>query len=343
VGQTTQTPLDQVEALLAQQRLAQEQLGQALKTARTEQQLGYLSAGEALSGPQWSSVAVITMAVLMCACITAVVVVKVVRPKLKTLRDQRVIERAKQEEMFVQFSLHGEDADHHQTTAEKNLKTNFRMERRSAAQEHVPDSGYLAAKEATYTEPETAKVADDVEIDFDLDLSAYDELPASAALTEPSPQPSPFLVAPAEFAPAAQPESDSNMSDEVRKVQQSLAEKRLARQAHLLPLRSPVNAALATQATQPLLLPSSEAEPVLNAPVPVDASIQVAVAAELALEPELPLIDARWQTQLDLAKEFCSLGQLQEAALIYAELVAHGEPEVAQRADALLSALPQSR
>ncbi len=226
------TPLDQVEALLAQQRLAQAQLGQALKAARTEQESGYLGAAITLPSPQWGSFAAIGLALLMCAAITAVVVAKVVRPKLQRLRKQSAIERAKQEEMFVQFSLHGESASTGQTAAD-NQKTDFRMERRSAAQENFPASGYLPASEATYIAPETTAVVDDVEIDFDLDLSSYDQQPAA--------------------------------------------------------------------------------------------------------------LDAHWQTQFDQAKEFSSMGQLQEAALIYAELAAQGDTEVAQRADALLSALPQSR
>lgn len=250
--QTTPTPLDQVEALLAQQRLAQEQLGQALKAARTEQQSGYLSSGAGLPSLQWSSAVIVATALLMCAAITAVVVAKVVRPKLQRLREQRAVERARQEEMFVQFSLHGDVTDDTRAAAD-NQKTDFRMKRRSTALENFSAAGSLAATEATYMAPETTKVADDVEIDFDLDLSSYDEPPPSVAPT------------------------------------------------------------------------------------------QSEVTAELVPQPQLSLLDVRWQTQLDLAKEFCSMGQLQEAALIYAELVAHGDPEVAHRADALLSALPQSR
>jgi hypothetical protein len=388
VGQTTQTPLDQVEALLAQQRLAQEQLGQALKAARIEQESGYLSSAASLHGLQWSSTVVIMMAVLMCAAIAAVVVAKVVRPKLKTLRELRDVERAKQEELFVQMSLHGEEAVGGQTAASRPQKTDSDARSRNPTAAQFSASNYPAPQDTRDFASEPTQAAQEIEIDFDLDLSSpseppESELPPGTLPFAQSALEAPFLVAPPAFEAPVQPERYGNMSDEVKKVQQSLAEKRLTRQVHLVPLQTASAAQVAHDITQPLLLQSLPPEQALSAPELVDTPTQTApppdgsampslemgvitdapyntkeakeakeakqveVASWLAAEsqpaPLMASVDPRWQTQLDLAKEFCSIGQFQEAALLYAELVAHADPDVAEHADALLSALPQSR
>jgi hypothetical protein len=208
VGSTTQTPLDQVETLLAQQRQAQEQLSKALTAARTEQQSGPISTGSAWPSLQWSSVAVITLAVCMCAAITAVVVAKVVRPKLRTLRDQRNIERANQEEMFVQLSLLGA-TEEGARAAQGNQKTDFRTERSNTAQAHLPASGYPATKQATYIAPEVTKVVEEAEIDFDLDLRLDDEPLAGVAPAELIAHADPEVAQQADVLLSALPQSGS--------------------------------------------------------------------------------------------------------------------------------------
>lgn len=326
VGQTTPTsaPLDTVEALLAQQRVAQEQLSRDLQAARTEQAAGPLNAPSfVLRGPQ----AWVALSALMLLFIVAIVFVKVVQPRLRGLQRLRLQEQARAEAMFVEHASLGDGYSR-----------------------GVLNDALAAHREAALA----PKTAQDVHIDLDLDLSlGWDVSEAASDVTfeptraltdEPAQEPHIHLLTNSQLSPLSPLSQQTSADDasnfvsaEVKKVQQSLAEKRLARQPNFMQLPTQTAAAFAPE---PALVQAPLFEFALE-DLPQPALVLEPESASLASQ-SAPL-EAHWQIQFDLAKEYVGMGLMQEAAMLYADLVAQGEPDVARRADALLSALSQSR
>lgn len=353
MAQTTPTraSLDTVEALLAQQRLAQEQLGRDLQAARTEQATGPLSAP---SFVPWGPSVWFALSALMLLAIVVLLFVKVIQPRLRGLQRLRLQEQTRAEEMFVEHASLGDGYSRGVLNEALAAQREATLAPSKAA---VADDGLsnLASADPADSATWSPMAAQDahVDLDLDLDLSLDWDAPevASDVTFEPTraitdepehKEPRSHLPTNSQWSPLGDQTSADDtskfVSAEVKKVQQSLAEKRIARQSNFMPLPTQTAAAFIPEATQPLLLlPSLPHED----PTPAEPASSELKPAPLASQ-NAPL-EAHWQIQFDLAREYAGMGLVQEAAMLYADLVAQGQPDVAQRADALLSALPQSR
>lgn len=252
------TPLDRIEALLAQHRVAQAQLQQDLQAARSTVAGSGLSKDSTgwAAAPNW----LVPVVVLLCALVIATIWLTkrsklpkrgYFRPSLKYASDDSekiALDFANEEGLAEDFFkiYQGNNSGHNSGhNSGNNLGTSSGT-----------NSGHSAAKFMRAPEQSTLPSAFipprrlDLDLDLNLDISAENiEFESTRPLSPPK-MPTSAGFAQADLASdRGEATQGKFVSDEVKKVQQSLAQKRLKRHADLVALQTSFADAVPAQAS----------------------------------------------------------------------------------------------
>jgi hypothetical protein len=297
-AQPSATQLDRIDAMLAAQRAQQEQLGLALRAAKT----GATSTAQPDASPAWIAPALdahqgwFIASGLAVALLCAGFVI-VWRGRFASAAAPQL---AAQDSMRDSLLMASQDSP---------LQSSGPTPTEAVISQPAP-SGFAA--------PLLADSAQHVDIDFD--ISVLDAAQADAA--------SPVFVA-----------QDDFVSDEVRKVQQSLAHKRSVRKSQQRALQPEVLMEM-TEPTPEQVLASAFAP--LPDP-PWDVAVPAALRAPIVYPAQLTDEDAQWTVQLQLAQEMADLGQTEDVQALCQEVFVKGSEAMQGVALQILTQLPNAK
>lgn len=304
-AQPLNTQLDRIDALLAAQRAQQVQLGQALKAAKTSLPSGtQADINQAWGMPELTEngpwfAASGMVVVLLCIGFFSM--------RRGRLARKAARQSAAQDSIFDNLLLASDynalqplDAALSEPVMSQPKLSNLAAFKQADKQQHI-----------------------DVELDIEFDVFDVSVTGVTQAHTE---------------SPNAETTSDF-VSDEVRKVQQSLAHKRALRKTQQRALQPQVLLEMIEPAPVHVLASAFAPPPALalNLDVSDQSPVPVIFPAQLAYD------DAQWAVQLHLAQEMADLGQAEDAQAICQEVYVKGSKSMQIVAMQIMNRLPNFR
>ena len=301
-AQPLNTQLDRIDALLAAQRAQQVQLGQALKAAKTSLPSGT----QADINQAWGMPELTENGPWFAASGMVVVLLCI---GFFSMRRGRLARKAAR-----------------QSAAQDSISDNLLL----ASDYNALQPLDAALPEPVMSQPKLSNLAAfkqadkqqhiDVELDIELDVFDVSVTGVTQAHTE---------------SPNAEATSDF-VSDEVRKVQQSLAHKRSLRKTQQRALQPEVLLETVEPTPEQVLASAFAPPPVaaLNLAAPVQSPVPVIFSTKLTDD------DAQWTVPLHLAQEMVDLGRAEDAQALCQEVFVRGSENMQSVALQIMTRLP---
>ncbi len=308
MAQPSATQLDRIDALLAAQRAQQVQLGQALKAAKTSP----ATSTQAVASPAWAVPDLGENGSWFAASVLAVVLLCAGFVVVWRWRFARKVAK--------------------QPAAQDSISDSLPM----ASDYNALQPWDAAPPQAVLLQPTPSDLAAlavpgnqqpvDVGLDIELDVLDAPDAPVvsapSVAWADPA---SPYIEATSDF-----------VSDEVRKVQQSLAHKRSLRKTQQRALQPEVLLETVEPTPEQVLASAFEPPPVaaLHLAAPAQSPVPVIFSTKLTDD------DAQWTVQLHLAQEMADLGRAEDAQALCQEVFVRGSENMQSVALQIMTRLP---
>lgn len=301
-AQPLNTQLDRIDALLAAQRAQQVQLGQALKAAKTSLPSGT----QADINQAWGMPELTENGPWFAASGMVVVLLCI---GFFSMRRGRLARKAAR-----------------QSAAQDSISDNLLL----ASDYNALQPLDAALPEPVMSQPKLSNLAAfkqadkqqhiDVELDIELDVFDVSVTGVTQAHTE---------------SPNAEATSDF-VSDEVRKVQQSLAHKRSLRKTQQRALQPEVLLETVEPTPEQVLASAFAPPPVaaLHLAAPIQSPVPVIFSTKLTDD------DAQWTVQLHLAQEMADLGRAEDAQALCQEVFVRGSENMQSVALQIMTRLP---